>query len=57
VIGCRGASRAPDEPGTNARALAQVVAAAVLAGELSLMAALASNQLVRAHMQHNRKKA
>ncbi|KAG5178248.1 hydroxymethylglutaryl-coenzyme A reductase-domain-containing protein [Tribonema minus] len=56
VIGCRGASQAPDAPGANARQLAQVIAAAVLAGELSLMAALASNQLVRAHMQHNRKK-
>ncbi|CAM9607272.1 unnamed protein product, partial [Hapterophycus canaliculatus] len=33
----------------------RVVAGATLAGELSLVAALASNQLVRAHMQHNRK--
>jgi hypothetical protein len=30
---------------------------AVLAGELSLMAALAANHLVRSHMQHNRKPA
>jgi hydroxymethylglutaryl-CoA reductase len=29
----------------------------VLAGELSLMAALAANQLVNSHMQHNRKPA
>eukprot|EP00953_Heterococcus_sp_UTEX-ZZ885_P012856 7348-Heterococcus_DN1.PRE.1 len=57
IIGCRGASQAPLPPGTNAQQLARVVAGAVLAGELSLMAALASNQLVRAHMQHNRKKA
>jgi hypothetical protein len=28
---------------------------AVLAGELSLMAALAANHLVRSHMQHNRR--
>jgi hydroxymethylglutaryl-CoA reductase (NADPH) len=56
VIGCRGASKPPAPSGSNARQLAQVVAGAVLAGELSLMAALASNQLVRAHMQHNRKK-
>lgn len=32
-----------------------IVGASVLAGELSLMAALAANHLVRSHMQHNRK--
>jgi hydroxymethylglutaryl-CoA reductase (NADPH) len=37
--------------------MGEVVAAATLAGELSLLAALASNSLVQAHMQHNRKKA
>ena len=42
-------------PGDNARQLAHVVAAATIAGELSLMAALASNSLVSAHMAHNRK--
>lgn len=42
-------------PGDNARQLAHVVAAATMAGELSLMAALASNSLVAAHMAHNRK--
>jgi hydroxymethylglutaryl-CoA reductase (NADPH) len=31
------------------------VATAVLAGELSLMSALAAGHLVRAHMAHNRK--
>lgn len=36
--------------------LGQIVAAATLAGELSLLAALASNDLVKSHMQHNRKK-
>ena len=35
--------------------LGRVVAAATLAGELSLLAALASNDLVKSHMQHNRK--
>lgn len=44
-------------PGDNAKQLAHVVAAATLAGELSLMAALASNSLVAAHMAHNRKPA
>ena len=41
----------------HARKLAQIVGSAVLAGELSLMAALAANQLVNSHMQHNRKPA
>lgn len=55
ICGVRGASRTL--PGDNARKLAQIVGAAVLAGELSLMAALAANHLVRSHMQHNRKPA
>ena len=44
-----------DSSGDNSRKLAQIVGSAVLAGELSLMAALAANHLVRSHMQHNRK--
>jgi hydroxymethylglutaryl-CoA reductase (NADPH) len=56
ICGVRGASRAPGaKAGDNARMLAQIVGGAVLAGELSLMAALAANHLVRSHMQHNRK--
>ena len=54
LIGCAGASAG--EPGSNARQLASVVAAAVLAGEISLMSALASNHLVSAHMKLNRAK-
>ncbi len=54
AIGVKGGG---ENPGDNARQLAHVVAAAVLAGELSLMAALASNSLVAAHMAHNRKPA
>jgi len=42
-------------PGANARQLAEVVAATVLAGELSLNAALTSNHLISAHMELNRK--
>ena len=53
ICGVRGASRT--NPGDNARQLAMIVGSAVLAGELSLMAALAANHLVRSHMQHNRK--
>jgi len=54
AIGVKGGG---DTPGANAQQLAHVVAAATLAGELSLMAALASNSLVAAHMAHNRKPA
>lgn len=52
AIGVKGGG---ENPGDNARQLAHVVAAATMAGELSLMAALASNSLVAAHMAHNRK--
>lgn len=55
ICGVRGASKAPLAPGDNARQLAQIVACSVLAGEISLMAALSANHLVRSHMQHNRK--
>jgi len=44
-----------EDPGSNSRKLAKAVASAVMAGELSLMAALAAGHLVRSHMQHNRK--
>lgn len=53
AIGCKGGGATP---GQNAQKLATVVAAATMAGELSLLAALAANTLVQAHMQHNRKK-
>ncbi|KAK3330005.1 hydroxymethylglutaryl-coenzyme A reductase-domain-containing protein [Apodospora peruviana] len=52
MLGVRGPH--PTNPGENARRLARVVAAATLAGELSLCSALAAGHLVRAHMQHNR---
>jgi hydroxymethylglutaryl-CoA reductase (NADPH) len=54
AIGCKGGGAVPGE---NAQKLARVVAAATMAGELSLLAALAANTLVAAHMQHNRKPA
>ena len=53
MAGVAGANEA--EPGQNARNLARKVAATVLAGEISLMSALASNHLVSAHMKLNRK--
>ncbi|XP_054613714.1 3-hydroxy-3-methylglutaryl-coenzyme A reductase-like isoform X1 [Dunckerocampus dactyliophorus] len=46
----------PNQPGENARQLARVVCATVLAGELSLMAALEAGHLVKSHMTHNRSK-
>merc|ERR1711957_259338 len=52
VIGCKGGGKTP---GSNSQQLAHVVASATMAGELSLLAALAANTLVQAHMQHNRK--
>ncbi|KAK4627275.1 3-hydroxy-3-methylglutaryl-coenzyme A reductase [Fulvia fulva] len=55
MLGVRGAH--PTTPGKNSQQLAQVVAAGVLAGELSLCSALAAGHLVRAHMSHNRSAA
>ncbi|KAL6633667.1 hypothetical protein ACP70R_026338 [Stipagrostis hirtigluma subsp. patula] len=43
-----------DSPGANAKLLATIVAGSVLAGELSLLAALAAGQLVKSHMKYNR---
>lgn len=58
ICGVRGAAKGPDsKPGDNSRKLAQIVGSSVLAGELSLIAALAANHLVHSHMQHNRKPA
>lgn len=44
----------PDCPGENANKLARLVCASVLAGELSLLAALTSGKLVESHLKHNR---
>nr|AET72043.1 3-hydroxy-3-methylglutaryl coenzyme A reductase 2 [Litchi chinensis] len=52
LLGVKGASR--EVPGANSRLLATIVAGSVLAGELSLMSALAAGQLVRSHMKYNR---
>jgi hydroxymethylglutaryl-CoA reductase (NADPH) len=52
MLGVRGAH--PVTPGENARRLARIIASIVLAGELSLNAALAAGHLVKAHMAHNR---
>ncbi|CAI0407318.1 unnamed protein product [Linum tenue] len=52
LLGVKGACY--EAPGANARRLATVVAGSVLAGELSLMSALAAGQLVKSHMKYNR---
>eukprot|EP00730_Choanoeca_flexa_P019436 TRINITY_DN9492_c1_g2_i1.p1 TRINITY_DN9492_c1_g2~~TRINITY_DN9492_c1_g2_i1.p1 ORF type:complete len:622 (+),score=201.21 TRINITY_DN9492_c1_g2_i1:131-1867(+) len=53
MMGCQGANR--EATGANADTLAQVVAGSVMAGELSLIAALATNDLLKAHIELNRK--
>ncbi|XP_014209946.1 3-hydroxy-3-methylglutaryl-coenzyme A reductase isoform X2 [Copidosoma floridanum] len=52
MLGVKGANVL--EPGQNANKLARIVCATVLAGELSLMAALTAGQLVKSHLRHNR---
>ncbi|XP_047166476.1 3-hydroxy-3-methylglutaryl-coenzyme A reductase 1-like [Vigna umbellata] len=52
LLGLKGASK--DSPGSNSRVLATIVAGSVLAGELSLMSAIAAGQLVNSHMKYNR---
>jgi len=55
MLGVKGSH--PTHPGQNASQLARVVCAAVLAGELSLMSALAAGHLVKSHLRHNRSTA
>ena len=55
ILGVRGSHSTV--PGDNARQLARIIAAGVLAGELSLCSALAAGHLVQAHMAHNRSNA
>uniref|UniRef100_A0A1Q3FAJ7 3-hydroxy-3-methylglutaryl coenzyme A reductase n=1 Tax=Culex tarsalis TaxID=7177 RepID=A0A1Q3FAJ7_CULTA len=52
MLGVRGAH--PTHPAENAKQLARVICATVMAGELSLMAALVNSDLVKSHMRHNR---
>lgn len=53
MLGIQGAST--KSPGLHAKQLAKVVATGVLAGEVSLLAALAAGDLVKSHMKMNRK--
>lgn len=54
LLGVAGAH--PEQPGNNARTLSTIICATVMAGELSLMSALATGTLVKSHLAHNRKK-
>jgi hydroxymethylglutaryl-CoA reductase (NADPH) len=53
LLGVRGPHS--EIPGANAQRLARIIAATVMAGELSLCSALAAGHLVKSHMIHNRK--
>ncbi|EEB15787.1 3-hydroxy-3-methylglutaryl-coenzyme A reductase, putative [Pediculus humanus corporis] len=52
MLGVKGSNE--KNPGENACKLARIVCGTVLAGELSLMSALAAGHLVRSHLKHNR---
>lgn len=52
LLGVKGPNR--DSPGANSQQLAKIICSAVLAGELSLMSALAAGHLVNSHMKYNR---
>ena len=56
ILGVAGSSSPDKRPGENARHLAEIICATVLAGELSLLAALSTGDLVQSHMKHNRLK-
>jgi len=53
LLGLKGSNA--ERPGANAETLARVVAGSVLAGELSLMSALTTNDLLNSHLKLNRK--
>ncbi|XP_075217147.1 HMG coenzyme A reductase [Lycorma delicatula] len=55
ILGVRGANEL--QPGENANKLARIVCGTVLAGELSLISALAAGHLVQSHLRHNRSSA
>ena len=52
MLGVQGSHHS--QPGGHASRLAQVVCGTVLAGELSLLSALAAGHLVKSHLVHNR---
>ncbi|KAM5573995.1 3-hydroxy-3-methylglutaryl-coenzyme A reductase 1-like [Rosa sericea] len=52
MLGVKGASQG--SPGSNSRRLATIIAGSVLAGELSLLSAMAAGDVVKSHMKYNR---
>jgi hydroxymethylglutaryl-CoA reductase (NADPH) len=50
ILGCHG----PSKNGLNSKKLAEIIATAVLAGEISLLGALCSKELSKSHVEHNR---
>ena len=52
MLGVHGPNKT--NPGKNSTQLARIICATVLAGELSLLAALAAGHLVSSHLKHNR---
>jgi hydroxymethylglutaryl-CoA reductase (NADPH) len=54
ILGVKGPNK--ESPGANSKILSQIVCSTVMAGELSLMSALTSGDLLRSHMELNRKK-
>jgi hydroxymethylglutaryl-CoA reductase (NADPH) len=49
-----GVAGAGDPPGWNSKKLAEIIAAAVLAGEISLVGALSARHLAKAHAELGR---
>jgi len=54
LLGVAGSSAPQAKAGQNATELAKIICATVLAGELSLLSALSTGDLVQSHMRHNR---
>lgn len=52
MLGLKGSC--PEAPGRNSQTLAKIICGAVMAGELSLMSALAAGHLVKSHLKYNR---
>ncbi|GJQ71665.1 putative hydroxymethylglutaryl-coenzyme A reductase [Trypoxylus dichotomus] len=52
MLGIKGSNI--QEPGENANRFANIICGTVLAGELSLLAALSAGHLVKSHLKHNR---
>ncbi|NJE30869.1 hydroxymethylglutaryl-CoA reductase (NADPH) [Thermococcus sp. 18S1] len=54
ALSIMGVAGGGDPPGTNAKKFAEIIAGAVLAGELSLLAAIAAKHLAKAHAELGR---